>query len=286
MAYLKGGTKALKAGGPAPEPHMLWCWQGAGKVLGRTRSCRILSRDKFYAIREVPDSVSSTLVSSSHHVRRTSPQERMRNTRIPPEEHDNMQSQANHAIAPCRAHGPGCRLHAYITAYAAHDATFWGRGERFCLNQNRIAAWVANLHLPPFYLGPHASTLAYTIFIVADSNTGPTATRGLSNNPHTMSGEHESGSPAGERSEAPAGAEHLNIKVTDNNNEVFFKIKRSTKLEKLMNAFCERQGKSLTSVRFLFEGQRVQPTDTPDTLEMADGDSLEVHQEQVGGRQA
>ncbi|KAI4600220.1 hypothetical protein KJ359_001325 [Pestalotiopsis sp. 9143b] len=99
-----------------------------------------------------------------------------------------------------------------------------------------------------------------------------------------MSGENESGSPAGERNEAPAGgAEHLNIKVTDNNNEVFFKIKRSTKLEKLMNAFCERQGKTMTSVRFLFEGQRVQPTDTPDTLEMTDGDSLEVHQEQVGG---
>lgn len=81
-----------------------------------------------------------------------------------------------------------------------------------------------------------------------------------------MSGEHESGSPGGERSEAPAGAEHLNIKVTDNNNEVFFKIKRSTKLEKLMNAFCERQGKTLNSVRFLFEGQRVQPTDTPDSV--------------------
>lgn len=66
--------------------------------------------------------------------------------------------------------------------------------------------------------------------------------------------------------DAPAAPEHLNIKVTDNNNEVFFKIKRNTKLEKLMLAFCERQGKTLTSVRFLFEGQRVQPTDTPDTV--------------------
>ena len=47
---------------------------------------------------------------------------------------------------------------------------------------------------------------------------------------------------------------------------MFFKIKRSTKLEKLMTAFCERQGKSLQSVRFLFEGQRVQATDTPDTV--------------------
>ncbi|KAI0387307.1 ubiquitin-like protein [Hypomontagnella monticulosa] len=99
-----------------------------------------------------------------------------------------------------------------------------------------------------------------------------------------MSGENDSGSPAAERQEGPpGGSEHLNIKVTDNNNEVFFKIKRSTKLEKLMTAFCERQGKNVESVRFLFEGQRVQKSDTPDSLEMADGDTLEVHQEQVGG---
>ncbi|ROW11497.1 hypothetical protein VMCG_01499 [Cytospora schulzeri] len=97
------------------------------------------------------------------------------------------------------------------------------------------------------------------------------------------SDQQENGSPMGEPQEAPAQPEHLNIKVTDNNNEVFFKIKKSTKLEKLMGAFCERQGKALNSVRFLFEGQRVQPTDTPDTLEMQDGDTLEVHQEQVGG---
>ncbi|KAM7190637.1 Ubiquitin-related domain containing protein [Naviculisporaceae sp. PSN 640] len=98
-----------------------------------------------------------------------------------------------------------------------------------------------------------------------------------------MADNADSGSPP--HQEAPAGGatEHLNIKVTDNNNEVFFKIKRSTKLEKLMSAFCERQGKTVNSVRFLFEGQRVQPTDTPDTLEMQDGDTLEVHQEQVGG---
>lgn len=81
-----------------------------------------------------------------------------------------------------------------------------------------------------------------------------------------MSGENESGSPGAERNEAPAGGEHLNIKVTDNNNEVFFKIKRSTKLERLMTAFCERQGKNVDSVRFLFEGQRVQKTDTPDSV--------------------
>lgn len=65
---------------------------------------------------------------------------------------------------------------------------------------------------------------------------------------------------------APAPVEHLNIKVTDNNNEVFFKIKRSTNLRKLMDAFCERQGKQMSTVRFLFDGTRVRPEDTPDTV--------------------
>jgi len=99
-----------------------------------------------------------------------------------------------------------------------------------------------------------------------------------------MSGSDGNDSPGQEKPEAPAGAsEHLNIKVTDNNNEVFFKIKRTTALKKLMDAFCERQGKAPNSVRFLFDGSRVNPTDSPDTLEMTDGDTLEVHQEQIGG---
>jgi hypothetical protein len=91
--------------------------------------------------------------------------------------------------------------------------------------------------------------------------------------------------------------------VTDNNDEVFFKIKRTTALGKLMNAFCNRQGKNMNNVRFLFEGTPVGPTDNLDTvrsrrskrrhlrefganaaqLDMQDGDTLEVHQGQIGG---
>ncbi|KAG0640116.1 ubiquitin-related domain-containing protein [Tuber brumale] len=78
-------------------------------------------------------------------------------------------------------------------------------------------------------------------------------------------------------------SEHLNIKVTDGNNEVFFKIKRTTQLKKLMDAFCDRQGKTPNSVRFLFDGTRVQGGDSPESLDMQDGDTLEVHQEQIGG---
>lgn len=84
-----------------------------------------------------------------------------------------------------------------------------------------------------------------------------------------MSGAEENGGgspPVANKDEAPQQTEHLNIKVTDNNNEVFFKIKRTTQLKKLMDAFCERQGKNASSVRFLFDGSRVQPTDSPDTV--------------------
>ena len=71
---------------------------------------------------------------------------------------------------------------------------------------------------------------------------------------------------AGGNAEEQPKTEHLNIKVTDNNNEVFFKIKRTTALSKLMNAFCERQGKNLNTVRFLFDGARVNPSDSPDSV--------------------
>ncbi len=74
---------------------------------------------------------------------------------------------------------------------------------------------------------------------------------------------------------------HINLKVSDGSNEVFFKIKRSTPLRRLMEAFAKRQGKALTSLRFLSEGQRVNPDDTPEDLDLEDNDVSEAHQEQV-----
>ncbi len=81
--------------------------------------------------------------------------------------------------------------------------------------------------------------------------------------------EHGSPSSGGEAPPPDPQSEHLNIKVTDNNNEVFFKIKRSTALKKLMDAFCERQGKTPQSCRFLFDGQRVNPTDNPESVSIS-----------------
>lgn len=89
-------------------------------------------------------------------------------------------------------------------------------------------------------------------------------------------------SPTGEN-EAAVVAEHLNVKVTNGNDEVFFKIKRTTRLERLMKAFCERSGKSFEASRFTFDGEKVQPGQTPNDLDMDDGDALEVFQQQIGG---
>lgn len=92
-----------------------------------------------------------------------------------------------------------------------------------------------------------------------------TTTQHTSTPSFTMSDRDQSPGAGGNPDDQPK-SEHLNIKVTDNNNEVFFKIKRTTALSKLMNAFCERQGKAPSSVRFLFDGARVNPTDSPDSV--------------------
>ncbi|KAK6456894.1 uncharacterized protein RJT20DRAFT_126972 [Scheffersomyces xylosifermentans] len=54
-------------------------------------------------------------------------------------------------------------------------------------------------------------------------------------------------------------------------------------MKRLMEAFCKRQGKDLNSLRFLIDGTRIYPHNTPDELELEDGDTIEAHREQTGG---
>ena len=83
---------------------------------------------------------------------------------------------------------------------------------------------------------------------------------------------------------AAAGGEQLNIKVkAQDGSEIFFKIKRSTQLKKLMEAYCQRQGLSNNQCRFIFDGERIKDDDTPETLEMDNGDEIDVMVEQTGG---
>merc|ERR1711973_937174 len=90
----------------------------------------------------------------------------------------------------------------------------------------------------------------------------------------------------GDSTAEPAKTEdnHINLKVVGaDNSEVHFKIKKTTQLKKLKQAYADRQGVSLASLRFLFDGQRVADDMSPKTLEMEEGDVIEVYQEQTGG---
>ncbi|EIN06854.1 ubiquitin-like protein [Punctularia strigosozonata HHB-11173 SS5] len=76
----------------------------------------------------------------------------------------------------------------------------------------------------------------------------------------------------------------INVKVvTSTGEEVFFKIKRNTKLSKLQGAYANKVGKDVGSIRFLYDGNRINEDDTPATLDMEDNDTIDVMVEQVGG---
>nr|CAA67923.1 ubiquitin-like protein [Arabidopsis thaliana] len=80
------------------------------------------------------------------------------------------------------------------------------------------------------------------------------------------------------------GGAHINLKVKgQDGNEVFFRIKRSTQLKKLMNAYCDRQSVDMNSIAFLFDGRRLRAEQTPDELDMEDGDEIDAMLHQTGG---
>lgn len=102
-----------------------------------------------------------------------------------------------------------------------------------------------------------------------------------------MSDENAQQNPAegGAAGEAAAGpSEHLNLKVkAQDGNEVYFKVKKTTQFSKVMSAYCKRVGADLESVRFLFDGQRLRPDQTPADLGMEDEDEIDAMVQQTGG---
>ena len=63
-----------------------------------------------------------------------------------------------------------------------------------------------------------------------------------------------------------------------NGEEVYFKCKMSTRLEKLLIALCNRQGLSLDAISACFDGKAFDGDKTPLDLGMEDGDVIDVVQ--------
>ena len=59
--------------------------------------------------------------------------------------------------------------------------------------------------------------------------------------------------------------DYLIMKLKDG-NEVYFKIRKNTPMKKLMAAYCGRQSVSEDAIRFLVNGQRILPDQTPNSV--------------------
>lgn len=78
--------------------------------------------------------------------------------------------------------------------------------------------------------------------------------------------------------------DQMNLKVVGQDGQVIqFKIKRNTPFRKLMTAYCDRTKVVQSTVRFTFDGSRINDNDTPKTMDMDDGDTIEVFTQQTGG---
>merc|ERR1712002_1009882 len=78
--------------------------------------------------------------------------------------------------------------------------------------------------------------------------------------------------------------EYIKLKVVgQDSNEIHFRVKQTTMMGKLKKSYSERVGVPVTSLRFLFDGRRINDDETPKALEMEQADVIEVYQEQTGG---
>jgi len=82
----------------------------------------------------------------------------------------------------------------------------------------------------------------------------------------------------------PSAVEAATIKlklVGEDRNVIHFKVKKNTQFGKLKRAYSEHAGVSVSSLRFRFEGQRINDDDTPAKLELEEGDIIEAYPERT-----
>jgi small ubiquitin-related modifier len=78
--------------------------------------------------------------------------------------------------------------------------------------------------------------------------------------------------------------ERITVKVrAQDGGEMHFKVKPTTKMERIFDAYATRHGLPLESLRFLLDGTRVKNDDTVKILELEEGDQIDCVVEQTGG---
>ncbi|PIA59866.1 hypothetical protein AQUCO_00400617v1 [Aquilegia coerulea] len=81
-----------------------------------------------------------------------------------------------------------------------------------------------------------------------------------------------------------ADDDHIKLKIKDQNGkEMFFRIKRTTELGKVIKTYCDRQAMDPKIVRFFCDGQRIRGSETPAELDMDDDVEIDAMIHQTGG---
>lgn len=65
--------------------------------------------------------------------------------------------------------------------------------------------------------------------------------------------------------------------------ETYFKVKKTTRMEKVFSTYATRKGVNVGALRFLLDGERVGGDQTPTSLELEDQDQIDCMLEQQGG---
>ncbi|KAI6043650.1 ubiquitin-related domain-containing protein [Pisolithus marmoratus] len=75
----------------------------------------------------------------------------------------------------------------------------------------------------------------------------------------------------------------LNLIVNHEGTHITVKVKPNMPLKKIFDATEKRFGKEPGTFKFVFEGNRLNPTATPASIGMEDGDMIDAVLEQLGG---
>ncbi|XP_022167340.1 small ubiquitin-related modifier-like [Myzus persicae] len=81
-------------------------------------------------------------------------------------------------------------------------------------------------------------------------------------------------------------SEFIRIRVitSDSSNEVHFRLKPDVAFARMKTTYCKKLGHSnKDELRFVYDGIRIADNDTPKSLDMMDGDVVEIYQERTGG---
>ncbi|KAH0791502.1 putative small ubiquitin-related modifier [Histomonas meleagridis] len=91
-------------------------------------------------------------------------------------------------------------------------------------------------------------------------------------------------SPKPDPSQDSSTQETVNLTIKDpQGEEIYFRVKKRAKMGRLFNVYCKRTGIDPTTMRFFHQGERINEEQTPDDLNLKDGDVIDAFVRQVAG---